>query len=234
MRPHANPGKSTNNRAHRRQRGAALIIALLMLIVLSMFGIGAVRIGLQSAKMGRNQRDRQIAWQAAEAALLDAEYDIGNPNSPRYTLFGKPQPETMAVAACSSSGGSSSNSSGSSPAPGLCLPAADPRRAVWRRMDRSDGVPGVVYGRYSGRIMQTGAGALPAHPPRYLIEILPPTAGNPPKTDRSRLYRISALGFGPDESTRVLLQSLYRRQADRSAPASARLSWREIPSWDAA
>ena len=233
MRTPANRCESTNNRAHRRQRGAALIIALLMLIVLSMLGIGAVRIGLQSAKMGRNQRDRQIAWQAAEAALLDAEYDIGNPNSPRYALFGKPQPETMAMAACSSSS-HSSNGNGGGPAPGLCLPAADPRHAVWQRMDRSDDAPGVVYGRYSGRIMQTGAGALPARPPRYLIEILPPTAGNPPKTDRSRLYRISALGFGPDESTRVLLQSLYRRQADRSAPASARLSWREIPSWDAA
>jgi type IV pilus assembly protein PilX len=207
---------------HRRQHGAALIIALLMLILLLMLGVSAAGIGLQSEKMGRNLRDRQIAWQAAEATLLDAEYDIGNPDSPRRALFSQPQPETLAQC------------HGDGPAAGLCRPAPDPRNAVWRRMGRPQGAPGVSYGRYSGRRMQTGAGSLPARMPRYLIEILPPTAGAAPKEDKSRLYRISALGFGPDENTRVLLQSLYRRQADGSDLASARVSWREIGNWEPA
>ncbi|MDB5990418.1 MAG: pilus assembly protein [Herbaspirillum sp.] len=209
---------------HNGQRGAALIIALLMLIVLLMLGIGAMRISLQSEKMSRNQRDRQIAWQAAEAALLDAEYDIGNPASPRYLLFGSPQLDAMAI--CSRNGA----------APGLCRPAANAQQAVWRKMGRADDAPDIIYGRYSGHIMQTGSGPLPAYPPHYLIELLPPDAGksNVSKPDKGRRYRISALGFGPDQETQVMLQSIYRRQiaaADPTSPPSSRLSWREIAFW---
>jgi type IV pilus assembly protein PilX len=160
----------------RPQRGAALIIALLMLIVLLMLGIGAMHIGLQSEKMSRNLRDRQIAWQAAEAALLDAEYVIGQTPPDKIT---------------------------------------------------SDNRNSVIYGSDSGRTMQTGVGILPAQPPRYTIEALPPTTGKPPEPGRR--YRINALGFGPDRHTRVMLQSIYRKQ---SPPAlSARLSWREITTW---
>jgi type IV pilus assembly protein PilX len=77
-------------KSNRYQRGAALLIALLMLVVLLMLGIAAVRIGLQSEKISRNWRDRQIAWQAAEAALLDAEYDVRHSNAPH------PAPSAMA------------------------------------------------------------------------------------------------------------------------------------------
>jgi type IV pilus assembly protein PilX len=214
---------------HNRQQGAALIIALLMLIVLLMLGVSAMRISLQSEKMSRNQRDRQIAWQAAEAALLDAQYDIGNPASPRYLLFGNPQLDAMAT--CSRSGA----------APGLCRPAANAQQAVWRKMGRADDAPDIIYGRYSGHIMQTGNGALPAYPPHYLIELLPPDAGkpNPSESDKSmpdkgRRYRITALGFGPDRDTQVMLQNIYRRQiasTDPASPPSGRLSWREIRFW---
>ncbi|MDB5774270.1 MAG: pilus assembly protein [Herbaspirillum sp.] len=154
---------------YRRQQGAALVIALLMLIVLLMLGLGAMRISLLSQKMGRHQRDRQIAWQAAEAALADAEYTIG---------------------------------------------------ATDAGIDA--GIGDIAYGKYSGRTMQTGVGILPAHRPRYRIEILPRTE------DDSRLFRISAVGFGPGENTRVLLQSIYRRAPQSGAARSGRLSWREI------
>jgi type IV pilus assembly protein PilX len=202
---------------NRTQSGAALVIALLMLIVLLMLGIAAVHIGLQSEKMSRNRRDRQVAWQAAEAALLDAEYDVGSPNSPRYVLFGE------MVWRESTAG--KSGKPGRSDTPG------------------TSGATEVIYGSHSGHIMQTGAGALSSQAPRYLIQILPRARDQPP-TDLSRRYRISALGFGPDPHTRVLLQSIYRRQSSASAPGatadvaadtapapplpSMRLSWREV------
>jgi type IV pilus assembly protein PilX len=212
-------------RADCTQRGAALAIALLMLIVLLMLGLAAVRIGLQSEQMSRNRRDRQIAWQAAQAALLDAEYDIGNPDSPRYALFGNRQSATEANR-------DGENRQDDSILPGLYLPAADPRHPVWRGLGRTDGAPGVRYGSYSGRTMQTGIGALPAQPPRYLIEILPREAAQP-SSDQSRRYRISALGFGPDPNTRVMLQSIYRRQPSAAGnPPSIRLNWREIATED--
>jgi type IV pilus assembly protein PilX len=173
-----------------RQQGAALVIALLILIVLMMLGIAAMQTSLQSEKMSRNQRDRQIAWQAAEAALLDAEYDIGNPGSQRYALFG------------------SNHGKGEIAPPGVSA--------------------FVIYGQYSGHLMQTGIGMLPALLPRYLIALLPQN-----QSDKSRRYRISALGFGPDRHTKVVLQSVYLRQdvsAESAAHPSARLSWREIAS----
>jgi type IV pilus assembly protein PilX len=187
-----------NRQGDQAQRGAALLIALLMLIVLLMLGIAAARIGLQSEKVSRNRRDRQIAWQAAEAAMLDAEYDARHSNSPHPLLSGD----------------------------------------VASDMARS----GMDYGSFTGRVMQTGIGALPARLPRYLIETLPRRVDQP-ATDKSIRYRIGAIGFGPDPDTTVMLQSVYRHQAAAAGDANAgggaeaaassagpsmRLSWREF------
>ena len=59
-------------RASGRQRGASLIVSLLMLVAVLVLGISAAQIALQGEKASRNDRDRQIAFQAAEAALMDA------------------------------------------------------------------------------------------------------------------------------------------------------------------
>ena len=47
-----------------------------MLVAVLLLGISAAQIALQGEKSSRNDRDRQIAFQAAEAALMDAEMDI--------------------------------------------------------------------------------------------------------------------------------------------------------------
>ncbi|RXZ38070.1 pilus assembly protein [Oxalobacteraceae bacterium CAVE-383] len=208
----------------KSQHGAALLIALLMLVVLLMLGIAAVHIGLQSERISRNWRDRQIAWQAAEAALLDAEYDIGNPHSPRHALF-----DNMPSIPAASGGNQNAPI-----LPGLYFPAADPQAPRWRRLTSDHDASGLDYGRFTARTMQTGIGALPARAPRYLLEILP-RLRNQPANDRSRRYRISALGFGPDPDTRVMLQSIYRRQPASANPAGAapdapsmRIGWREL------
>lgn len=200
----------------RLQNGAALPIALLMLVVLLMLGVAAARLGLHSEKISRNRYARQIAWQAAEAALLDAEYDIGNPDAPRHALFdGNRDPESEIP-------------------PGLFFPTGNPHIPRWKGLGTN--ALGVAYGRFTAHVMQTGGGRLSARPPRYLIEILPRPV-NQAGEDRSARYRISAVGFGPDPDTAVMLQSIYLRapaaaKADRSdvtQEQSRRLSWREIP-----
>jgi uncharacterized membrane protein len=60
----------------KRQRGASLIVSLLMLIVVLMLSISLAMVSLQGEKASRSDRDRQIALNAAEAALKDAEMDI--------------------------------------------------------------------------------------------------------------------------------------------------------------
>lgn len=55
------------------ERGSALIVSLLILIVLSMLGLTAVRTTTLEEKMAGNLRDDDLAFQAAESALRDAE-----------------------------------------------------------------------------------------------------------------------------------------------------------------
>lgn len=55
------------------QHGAVLVISLILLLVLSLLGLGAMRGALVSERMAGNLRDQQLAFQAAEAALRAGE-----------------------------------------------------------------------------------------------------------------------------------------------------------------
>lgn len=57
----------------RFQRGTTLIVSLIMLLLLTIIGTSAIRSTLMDERMAGNTRDQQIAFQAAEAALRDAE-----------------------------------------------------------------------------------------------------------------------------------------------------------------
>lgn len=55
------------------QQGATLIVTLILLFILLMVGVSAVRISLVEEKMTGNLRDKHIAFEAAESALVAAE-----------------------------------------------------------------------------------------------------------------------------------------------------------------
>jgi len=80
--PYSPPGAST-------QSGIALFTALIFLVILTMLGISVFSTTTSEEKMARNFRDKEIATQAAEAALneaksrINASYDSGiTPPSP--------------------------------------------------------------------------------------------------------------------------------------------------------
>ena len=58
------------------QRGVTLIVVLLILVVVTVLGIGGAQIALLGERSTRYDRDYLVATQAAEAALMDAEQDI--------------------------------------------------------------------------------------------------------------------------------------------------------------
>lgn len=62
------------------QRGVALIVALILLVVITLVGLAAVGTTILQNKMTANQYDRQIAFQSAEAAMRVATALI--PNNP--------------------------------------------------------------------------------------------------------------------------------------------------------
>jgi type IV pilus assembly protein PilX len=65
------PLESINHRSN--QSGVVLFIALILLVILSMIGVTLARMQTVEERMARNEDNRQMASQAAEAALRNAE-----------------------------------------------------------------------------------------------------------------------------------------------------------------
>src|ERR1700683_77089 len=66
------------NRPHtvvgaRKERGIVLFVALIFLLILSLLGVTAARMQTSEERMARNDDNRQLGAQAAEAALRNAE-----------------------------------------------------------------------------------------------------------------------------------------------------------------
>ena len=194
-----------------RQRGASLIVSLLMLVAVLLLGISAAQLSLQGEKASRNDRDRQIAFQAAEAALQDAEMDIENsPDAKsRSTLFSENPVIANFIDGCGA-GDSNVNL-------GLCTTASPGSSPVWLTVDFTDAgastTKSVPFGNFTGQTMQTGKGSLPSKLPRYIIEVLGYNAAGAVTDAESKkyFYRITAMGFGVRESTQVVLQAFYRK-----------------------
>lgn len=73
----------TNNL--NRQRGAVLIVGLIMLLLLTIIGMASIRgSGLQE-QMAGNLRDKNLAFQAAEASLRAGEEIINGVSLPSFT-----------------------------------------------------------------------------------------------------------------------------------------------------
>jgi len=65
-----------------RQRGVALFISLVLLLVLTIAGVSAVQTTSLEERMARNTHDSLLAFQSAESALREAEgWIIANVNS---------------------------------------------------------------------------------------------------------------------------------------------------------
>lgn len=195
------------------EQGAALVTVLFLTLAVLMMSVSGTRASLAAVQSARHERDRHIAHQAAQAALADAERDIAGaagPASPRTAIFVAADAAAFAE-----------RCTGSGERAGLCRLAPAPGLPAWQAVDL-DSEAAVEYGRYTGAAMPLGAALLPARAPRYIVELLAPPASAP-------AYRITAIGFGASASTRVVLQSYYRR-ASSSVPAR-RLGWREIANW---
>ena len=60
----------------RSQRGVALVIALVFLLILTILGITAMQTATMQERMSGNVRDRNVALQAAEVALRAGEREL--------------------------------------------------------------------------------------------------------------------------------------------------------------
>jgi type IV pilus assembly protein PilX len=193
----------------KREQGAALFVSLMMLIVVLILSISMSTISMQGEKASRNDRDRQIALMAAEAALKDAEMDI----DPQTVIAGSradtfdPKSNLFFEAGCAKGDANLYQ--------GMCLPALQGQTPVWFVNDLASDASGsasVKFGRFTGQSMVIGKGSFPAKLPRYIIEAVQDLeAGRKADEQTKYLFRITAVGFGANENTQVVLQSFYRK-----------------------
>lgn len=67
-----------NHTLRKDQSGVVLFVALMLLVILSMIGVTVARMQTVEERMARNENNRQLATQAAEAGLRNAEYLLLN------------------------------------------------------------------------------------------------------------------------------------------------------------
>jgi type IV pilus assembly protein PilX len=187
------------------QKGASLIMVLIILTIVSMLGIAGIQISMLGERGARNDRDMQIAWQAAEAALIDAEFDIFGPGASTRRAEFQPTNRYAFIEGCGTSGNNT----------GLCSLAAIGSKPAWLTADFTDTstkAPTTALGTYTGRTFASGAvGVQPSKAPRYVIEPIPDPAdpdlsSNPPLY----VYRVTAMGFGPRDEIQAVIQMIYR------------------------
>jgi len=63
---------------HYKQKGVVLVLGMLMLIILTLIGLTGMQMTTFEEKMAGNLKDKNSAFQAAEAALMAAETNIEN------------------------------------------------------------------------------------------------------------------------------------------------------------
>jgi type IV pilus assembly protein PilX len=165
-----------------RQRGAALVVGLIFLMMLSLMGVAAYTVATQEERMAGNTRDRIRAFEAAEASLRDCEALLGGGSTlptfdgtnGMYTApaFGSPQAfETINWV------------TGSVRVIPTSIPdvARQPRCIIEHVDDIEVKCPTCEL---SGP-----------------LQVIPET-----------IFRVSATGYGASANTTITLQSMYRRQ----------------------
>jgi type IV pilus assembly protein PilX len=168
-------------------RGAILVVALILLLVLTLIGITAARLQTAQEGMARNDDNHQLALQSAEAALRDGEAiiamhgpsDFLADNSGLYNLSYELQTSSASVA----------------------------DTINWNS-------PGTQSMQYSGAAL--GNVPPPPQPAQIIIESLPPVAapGSPLNgsaygvNPQWQVYRVTAHAEGGDSSSNVTLQTI--------------------------
>ncbi|WP_375577424.1 pilus assembly PilX family protein [Paracidovorax oryzae] len=193
-----------------QQRGVSLIVVLILLVIISILGIGAAQLSMMGERGSRNERDLQIAWQGAEAGLMDAEFDMRGPGtSNRMGVFTKNDSSAFVLGSCGA------NNSGNSA--GLCDPSTVTGKPLWLSTDLAADTPAAtLYGTFTSRTFTAGASGLqPAKKPRYIIEVLPDRnafGDASGRADKKFVYRVTSMGFGPRADIQAVTQMLFRKE----------------------
>lgn len=217
------------SRSLKNQQGVALVVVLLFLLAITGLTVWAARQSMLGEGMARNQLDQEVARQAAEAALRDAERDLSQFASPsgascsRGLTENKVTPSNFAPDCtggwCRRDNNTYARSSNwttgtSTSADGVEVWWPVGRGGAWNN-DFETKIAAVSGGNcsFTGAIpFGAFTGVTPirgvALQPEYIVEYIG-TRYSPILKRNSMTYRITARGFGYTQRTQVVLQSYF-------------------------
>lgn len=174
------------------QHGMALVMALVFLVLLTLLGITAMSTSSLEEKMAGNTKDRGLAFQAAESALLHGETWIANQvNLPIFDP--------------------------TDTSDGLHLPSST-STPVWT----DDGGTNIWTGSSGDFKVLTGLTKVQSDPKVIIENLGPvrdsneslgmPGAGSPTSHGGTNAFRVTARGVGGTAFASVMVQSVYAKR----------------------
>ncbi len=173
-----------------RQRGAVLAIVLMFLLLLTIIGISALNTTTLEERMAGNLKDRQLAFQSAETAIITAETWLSS-------LQGNQAPQFP------------NNANGLYQMPTNGIP-------LWQSVDWS-GANLVTHPNIPGAVGSAPALTKVNTQPKYVIEDLGKYQedDSSKRTDATSTFisyfRITARGTGGTDASVVIVESIYGR-----------------------
>lgn len=228
------------SRLRARQRGIALVIVIVLVLVSALLALWGFRSAVLNEAVVGNDADYQRAFEAAQALLQDAEYDIRGERPDGQECI----PDATQPKVCRPEGSTvwfidetkdftdllntlQAQSSGC--LQGICIKRIG-AQDFWNDAKTltammADGV-GARYGEYTGASTGTASNPLLAERGSgrggwYWIEVMQYSESGGPMVGKPKLeltlnpnlvYRITALARGTREGTQVVLQSTYVQQ----------------------
>lgn len=177
----------TLNSRYNNEKGAVLVTGLVLLLILTLLGMSAMQSSTIEERMASNFEQGDLAFQASEAGLRDAEDWIGSQVA---------------------GGGLPSFTSGGTD--GLWLPAAAGATPVWEVVDWTNTSTSTEY--QDSDLDSTGVTK-----PRYVIEFVATLNSESDSLaideipEELGMYRITSRGVSPNGRSEVWLQSTYLR-----------------------
>lgn len=177
----------------RHQQGAALIVALILLLIMSILGISSVRTTVMEEKMAAASYDRSLAFQAAEAALRAGEAVAlaQSTASPKNAAFPNAGLYTNANTNCETSPCN---------AQGLCAQPDPDCTSRWLE-------PG--FGHWVNAPKVNDIAGTPQYFVEYLGNTFPCTPGDTTSPASCTHYRITARSNPGQGRANVVLQSIF-------------------------
>lgn len=191
--------KEIEQLAHRYQNGVALVLTLTILLILTLIGVASIQTTSMQERMSRNFRDANMAFQAAEAAIAEAETYIER-ISTIDSFPEEPDIEDALSEACSA---------------GLCT--STDGRSRWQQSN------GVVDWSDSSTYIESTTVLGSQAQSKYVVEYVAKVdieqdtlnignVGEGGTSGRSHVFRVTARGIGGTTESTSMIQSLYGRQ----------------------